>query len=453
MQTERKAQELWSNRGVFILALMGSSIGLGNIWKFPHLISEQGGGTFILLYLVCMLAVGVPMMMAEVLIGRHTRSNPVQAMRLLSQESGVSGHWQWVGFLSVLTGTLVFSFYAVVAAWIFYYVYSLSTGLLIDAGLNQSNQFFTQMLINPDALIVSHSIFMLLVLLILGAGVRRGLDRAVRYLMPLMLLLLLILLVYATQTGFFYQAYQHLFTFRLEKVSSSMLISALGHAFFTLSIGMGVMMTYGSYLSRKESIGQTVACVGVMDTLLALVVGMVIFPILMSVSMEPASGPSLLFITMPVAFGQLHAGQVLSVLFFLLVGVAAVTSAIALMEPMTAWVEQQFGIKRFKAALISVTSVWLLSLAVLFSFSYLSEFTLWEMNLFEQVSALTTYILIPLVALSVMLFVGWVLVRRITQDQLSLSLLYYYSWRISLRYLVPLVIGLIFVSNLYNVSF
>ncbi len=453
MQTERKAQELWSNRGVFILALMGSSIGLGNIWKFPHLISEQGGGTFILLYLVCMLAVGVPMMMAEVLIGRHTRSNPVQAMRLLSQESGVSSSWQWVGFLSVLTGTLVFSFYAVVAAWIFYYVYSLSTGLLIDAGLNQSNQFFTQMLINPDALIVSHSIFMLLVLLILGAGVRRGLDRAVRYLMPLMLLLLLILLVYATQTGFFYQAYQHLFTFRLEKVSSSMLISALGHAFFTLSIGMGVMMTYGSYLSRKESIGQTVACVGVMDTLLALVVGMVIFPILMSVAMEPASGPSLLFITMPVAFGQLHAGQVLSVLFFLLVGVAAVTSAIALMEPMTAWVEQQFGIKRFKAALISVTSVWLLSLAVLFSFSYLSEFTLWEMNLFEQVSALTTYILIPLVALGVMLFVGWVLARRITQDQLSLSLLYYYSWRISLRYLVPLVIGLIFVSNLYNVSF
>ena len=453
MQTERKAQELWSNRGVFILALMGSSIGLGNIWKFPHLISEQGGGTFILLYLVCMLAVGVPMMMAEVLIGRHTRSNPVQAMRLLSQESGVSSSWQWVGFLSVLTGALVFSFYAVVAAWIFYYVYSLSTGLLIDAGLNQSNQFFTQMLINPDALIVSHSIFMLLVLLILGAGVRRGLDRAVRYLMPLMLLLLLILLVYATQTGFFYQAYQHLFTFRLEKVSSSMLISALGHAFFTLSIGMGVMMTYGSYLSRKESIGQTVACVGVMDTLLALVVGMVIFPILMSVAMEPASGPSLLFITMPVAFGQLHAGQVLSVLFFLLVGVAAVTSAIALMEPMTAWVEQQFGIKRFKAALISVTSVWLLSLAVLFSFSYLSEFTLWEMNLFEQVSALTTYILIPLVALGVMLFVGWVLARRITQDQLSLSLLYYYSWRISLRYLVPLVIGLIFVSNLYNVSF
>ncbi|MCD8512642.1 MAG: hypothetical protein LRY63_03990 [Nitrincola sp.] len=137
----------------------------------------------------------------------------------------------------------------------------------------------------------------------------------------------------------------------------------------------------------------------------------------------------------------------------MLVGVAAVTSAIALMEPMTAWVEQQFGIKRFKAALISVTSVWLLSLAVLFSFSYLSEFTLWEMNLFEQVSALTTYILIPLVALGVMLFVGWVLARRITQDQLSLSLLYYYSWRISLRYLVPLVIGLIFVSNLYNVSF
>lgn len=453
MQAERKAQELWSHRSVFILALMGSSIGLGNIWKFPNLVSEQGGGTFIVVYLICMLLVGVPMMMAEVLIGRHTRSNPVQAMRILSQENGISHRWQWIGVLAVLTGALVFTFYAVVAAWIFYYVFSLSAGLLVDVGLDQSNTFFTQMLINPDALVISHTLFMLTVLLILGAGVRRGLDRAIRYLMPLMLLLLLILLVYATQTGYFAEAYQHLFSFRPERVNAAMLLSALGHAFFTFSLGMGVIMTYGSYLSRKESIGQTVACVGVMDTVLALIVGMVIFPVLMSVQMEPVSGPGLLFITMPVAFGQLHAGQVLCVLFFLFVGVAAVTSAISLMEPMTAWIEQQLGLKRFTSAAVAVSGSWVVSLAVLFSFSYFSDYTLLQMNLFEQLSALTTYILLPIVGFATMIFAGWMLTRRITQDQLSTTLPLYYLWRFCLRYLVPLVIGLIFVTNLYNMNF
>lgn len=453
MQADRTAQELWSHRSVFILALMGSSIGLGNIWKFPHLISEQGGGTFIVVYLVCMLLVGVPMMMAEVLLGRRTRSNPVQAMKILSREVGVSERWSWVGMMAVVTGLLIFSFYAVVAAWIFYYVYSLSSGVLIDVGWDQSSSFFTQMLINPNALVLSHTLFMIVVLVILAAGVRRGLDRAIRYLMPLMLLLLLILLVYASQTGHFFQAYQHLFSFRPERINSSMLLAALGHAFFTLSLGMGAIMTYGAYLSRKESIGQTVACVGVMDTVLALMVGMVIFPVLLSVQMDPVSGPGLLFITLPVAFGQLHAGQVLCVLFFLLVGVAAVTSAISLMEPLTVLIEQRLRLNRIPSAGLAVSGAWLLSLVVLFSFSYFSGYTLFDMNLFELLNVLTTYILLPLVGLALMVFTGWVLTRRITQDELSLTLPFYYVWRFCLRYLVPLAIGLIFVTNLYNVSF
>lgn len=453
MQAQRKAQELWSHRSVFILALMGSSIGLGNFWKFPSLMSEQGGGTFIVLYLMCILLFGVPMMMAEVMLGRRTRSNPVQAMKLLSREVGVSERWSWVGWLSVMTGVLIFAFYAVVAAWIFYYVFSLSSGLLVDIGWEQSNSFFTQMLINPDALVLSHTVFMLVILLILATGVRRGLDRAIRYLMPLMLLLLLILLIASSQTGYFFQAYQHLFSFRAERIDSSMLISALGHAFFTLSLGMGVVVTYGSYLSRRESIGQTVACVGVMDTVLALLVGMVIFPVLLAVQMDAVSGPELLFITLPVAFGQLHAGQVLCVLFFVLIGIAAVTSAISLMEPLTAYIQQRLGMKRVIAAVLSLSVAWVMSWAVLFSFSYLSGYTLYEMNLFELLNVLTTYILLPLVGMLLMIFSGWILTRRITQDELSLTLPYYYVWRFCLRYLVPLAIGLIFVTNLYNVNF
>ncbi|QEW07886.1 sodium-dependent transporter [Nitrincola iocasae] len=453
MHTGKKAEELWSHRSVFILALLGSSAGLGNIWKFPYLTGEQGGGTFLLVYLFCVLLVGVPIMMAEVLLGRRTRSNPVQAFQHLSEEAGASPRWVWIGWLAILTGVLIFSFYAVVAAWIFYYVFSLSTGLLADIGVDQAGEYFGAMLKDPGSLLMSHSLFMLLILGILAAGVRRGLDRAIRYLMPLLFLLLLILLVYAYNSGHFMRAYYYLFAFHPGRVDASMFIAALGHAFFTLSLGMGAVMTYGAYLSRKESIGQTVACVGMLDTVLALLVGMVVFPIIFAAQMEPSSGPGLLFITLPVAFGQMDAGQVLCVIFFLLVGVAAVTSAISLMEPATVLLEQRYGLKRPAAALGSVGLAWLLSLAVLFSFSHFSGITLLEMNLFELLNFVTTYLLLPLVGLVITLFTGWVLCRRITQDELSQSLVLYYLWRFCLRYLAPLAIGLIFVTNLYNVSF
>ena len=452
MQTGRKATELWSHRSVFILALLGSSAGLGNIWKFPYLMGEQGGGTFLLVYLFCVLLVGVPIMMAEVLLGRRTRSNPVQAMQQLGEEAGASPRWAWAGWLAVLTGVLIFSFYAVVAAWIFHYIFSLSAGLLADVGAEQANHFFTGMLNDPESLLVSHSLFMLVVLLILGAGVRRGLDRAIRYLMPLLLLLLLILLVYAYNSGYFVQAYHYLFAFHPDRIDTGMFIAALGHAFFTLSLGMGAVLTYGAYLSRKESIGQAVACVGVLDTLLALLVGMVVLTVVFAAQMDPTTGPGLLFITMPVAFGQLHAGQVLCLMFFLLVGITAITSVISLMEPATALLEQRFGLHRSVAALGSVGGAWILSLAVLFSFSHLAGVTLFAMNLFELLNILTTYLLLPLVGLAITIFTGWVLCRRITQDELSQSLVFYYLWRFCLRYLAPLAIGLIFVTNLYNMS-
>lgn len=452
MQADRKSQELWSHRSVFVLALLGSSAGLGNIWKFPYLTGEQGGGTFILVYLFCVLLVGVPIMMAEVLLGRRARSNPVQAMQQLSWEAGASSRWAWVGWLAVLNGVLIFSFYSVVAAWIFHYAFSLSAGLLVDVGAEQASLFFTGMLNNPDSLLISHSLFMLVVLLILGAGVRRGLDRAIRYLMPLLLLLLLMLLIYAYNSGYFMQAYHYLFTFHPDRVDAGMFIAALGHAFFTLSLGMGAVMTYGAYLSHKESIGQTVACVGILDTVLALLLGLVVLTVVFAAQMDPATGPGLLFITLPVAFGQLHAGQVLCVMFFLLVGITAITSVISLMEPATALLEQRLGLRRSVAALASVGGVWILSLVVLFSFSSLSGITFFAMNLFELLNVLTTYLLLPLVGLAITLFSGWVLCRRITQNELSQSVMLYYLWRFCLRYLAPLAIGLIFVTNLYNMS-
>ena len=443
----------WKHRGVFVLALVGSSFGLSNIWKFPYLISDQGGGTFLLVYFLCLIVVGVPMMMSEALIGRAKHLNPFQAIQSLSVEVGASPHWAWIGLLAILTGVLTFSFYSIVAAWIFYYIFSFFSGLLLDVGVDQSSNHFTAMFGSSKSLLISHSLFMLLVFVVLSAGVRYGLDRAIRYLVPMMLLLLVLLLVYASQTDFFDQAYLHLFSVNLELITFKMLIMALGHTFFTLSLGMGVIMIYGSYLSRSEPIGYSLINVAVLDTLLALMIGLVVLSILLSVRMDPVSGPSLLFIVLPVAFNQIDAGQVLAVLFFLLVGIAAITSAISLLESLTAFIEQQMSIPRYVAAILSVGLAWFISLMMLFSVMLFSVYTLFEMRLFEFLNLLTIYFLLPIVSFALMIFVGWVLGREVTEKELSLSPAPYAAWRFCIRYIVPTVIGLIFVSNLYNAGF
>lgn len=452
MQRTTSIHGRWSHRWVFILAAMGSSVGLGNIWKFPYITGENGGGTFVLIYLLCVFLIGLPLMMAEVLIGRRGRLSPVNAIALCARETSVSPRWQLLGGLGMLTGFLIFSFYSVVAAWILHYIPAMAKGVLAGAGIQQTSRYFEALLVSPERLILGHSAFVWVVMTVLALGVRRGLDRAVRIMMPALFFLLLLLLIYAANTGYFKHALVYLFHFDLAKVTPQSVLVAMGHAFFTLSLGMGAIMMYSAYMGRRDSIGRSVLWIGLLDTLIALMIGLAIFPIVFASQLDPASGPGLVFITLPVAFAQMPAGQVLGFVFFILVGLTALTSAISLMEPVTAWTVERFKVMRWQAALIWGVLAWLLGLAVLVSFETMSSLRFFSRNLFDWLNYFTSNLFLPLGGLGLAIFVGWKLSRRVTESELHLQQTWLYlAWYFAIRYLVPAALGIIFVANLYNI--
>ena len=259
MQEKLSMHGSWTSRWIFVLAATGSAVGLGNIWKFPYITGENGGGAFVLVYLVCILLVGVPIMISEVLIGRRGRHSPINSMKDVAVESGRSPRWSAVGWVGALAGVMIFSFYSVVAGWVLHYIAGMVRGDYIDIGSAMASRQFEALLADPKVLLMWHSIFVVMVLVVVAGGVSKGLERATRVMMPALFVLLFVLLVYAmTTTGAFMQGVEFLFAFDLSKLTMEAILVALGHAFFTLSLGMGAIMAYGSYMPSKASIGSTV---------------------------------------------------------------------------------------------------------------------------------------------------------------------------------------------------
>jgi NSS family neurotransmitter:Na+ symporter len=441
----------WANRWIFILAATGSAVGLGNIWKFPYIVGENGGGAFVLVYLVCILLVGIPIMMSEILVGRRARQNPINAVRETAVEAGRDPRWSLIGWMGVLAGFLIFSFYSVVAGWVLYYIAGMGTGQFVDMGSELAGKTFAALLASPEQMLLWHSLFVAMVVLVVAGGVNKGLERATKIMMPALFLLLLVLLGYSYSSGSFAQGWLFLFRFDPEALSWDAILTALGHSFFTLSLGMGAIMAYGSYMGRKDSIGTTVITIAVLDTLVVLLAGLAIFPIVFANQLDPGSGPGLMFITLPVAFGHMAGGQIFGFLFFLLVGVAAWTSAISLLEPAVAWVVERFGLRRAHAALLLGVIIWLMGIASLLSFNLWADFTLFGMNIFDFLDFLTANIMLPLGGLLIALFAGWVLTPRMTCDELALdSSVVYRIWLISIRFIAPVAVAVIFVVNLYT---
>ncbi|NBB83704.1 MAG: sodium-dependent transporter, partial [Alphaproteobacteria bacterium] len=273
---------MWSSRLAFILAASGSAVGLGNIWRFPYTAGENGGGAFVLVYLVCVVAIGVPIMIAEVMLGRRGRQSPINTMRALAEQQGVHPAWQLLGWMGILSGFLILSFYSVIAGWTLAYLFRAGGGLFtgIDAGAAEA--IFESLTSDPERLLAWHTLFMVLVVMVVARGVASGLERAVRFLMPALFVLLLVMVFYAAQAGDFAAGVSYLFSpdlAALQRNAGGAILSAMGQAFFSLSLGMGAIMIYGSYLSSHASIGQNVAIIAVMDTLVAVLAGLAIFPI------------------------------------------------------------------------------------------------------------------------------------------------------------------------------
>jgi len=290
-----------------------------------------------------------------------------------------------------------------------------------------------------------------MVMVVVAGGVNKGLERATRVMMPALFVLLLILLGYSMTTGHFAEGWNFLFKFDMSKLSWDAVLVALGHSFFTLSLGMGAIMAYGSYMPKKASISGTVMTIAAMDTLVALVAGLAIFPIVFANQLDPGAGPGLMFVTLPVAFGQMAGGQLFGFLFFVLIAVAAWTSAISLMEPAAAWLVENFGMKRVTACIMLAVLVWGLGILALGSFNFMSDFALFGMNVFDFLDFATANIMLPLGGIFISIFVGWFVKKKAALDELDLrENAVFYAWYISIRFIAPVAVSIIFAVNLYQ---
>lgn len=298
----------WSSRFAFILAVSGSAIGLGNIWKFPYITGQNGGGAFVIVYLFCVFGIGLPIMISEILIGRRGRRNPVTTMGLLGEEEGGSRQWRFVGVMGILAGFIILSFYSVVAGWTLAYVVHTARGEFTGGDAMRIGDIFTAITGVWWKSAAWHTLFMIMTVFIVARGVQRGLEQAVRILMPSLFVLLIVLLGYSAATGQFAAGFDYMFGADFSALSGNSVLIALGQAFFTLSVGICAVMAYGAYLPQNTSITGTAATVVVADTLVSLTAGLVIFPIVFANGLAPDAGPGLIFRTLPLAFGNMPAG-------------------------------------------------------------------------------------------------------------------------------------------------
>lgn len=453
-----------------MLAAAGSAVGLGNIWKFPYITGENGGGAFVLVYLVCIALIGLPIMMTEILIGRRGRQSPINTMAELAREYHVSRAWRLLGWAGVIAGFLILSYYSVIAGWALAYVFEAGGGAFAGGDPDAIGQIFADLTGSPGTLLFWHSLFMVMTVVVVARGVRNGLERAVSFLMPALFVLLVVMVGYAIIEGDFARGLDFLFTpdikkvfFRCEMVDGAEhcgytmapLLTAMGHAFFTLSLGMGAIMVYGSYLPRNASISGSALMIVAADTLVALLAGMAIFPIVFANGLEPGAGPGLIFQTLPIAFGQMPGGTLFGALFFILLTFAAWTSAISLVEPAVAYFVENQGWSRVRATLLVGVICWVVGIGTVLSFNLWSgeEFQIGGKTLFDLLDYLTANIMLPLGGLVMAIFVGWIADKSLARDELRLPEKTFRVWWVVTSIVAPIGVFIVFLNAVGLLSF
>ena len=441
-------RDRWRSRTTFVLALSASAVGLGNLWRFSYLTGEYGGGPFVITYLICMFLIAVPVMVGEVVLGRHGRAGPVAAIRRACDRSLRSRLWTLVGALACLTGLLILSFYIVVAGWGMAYAGFMQERVFSSARAVDVGEFFARFLADPAQQIYWQSLFLALSVTIVALGVRRGLGLLVWLAVPVLVAMLGFLIKFGLDSGDMPAARDFLFTTKWIDFSPQAALVALGHAFYTLGVGVGTGITYGAYAPQRIPIARSVMAVAVFDTMIALLAGLAIFPIVFANHMEPAAGPGLLFISLPYAFGNMMQGEMFGTIFFLLMAVAALGSAVAILEPIVAAVMQRLKVERVTAALLVGAVVWTLAAAVVLSLNPQAGYAWFgNINLFAFLDALTADILLPLVSLATAIFVGWRMRPEILRRELSRESNVLFSlWRFLLRYIAPPAIALLLLA-------
>ncbi len=436
--------------------------------------AENGGGAFVIIYVLSVIFLALPIMCAEIMIGKRGKQNPVNTLRTLSYESSyytkeepdlslnrtikvkkqfenidLFSNWELVGWMGILAGILILSFYSVIAGWTLSYIIKSVTGSFILITAAGSSSKFESFISDPEKLILWHTIFMILTCFIVSKGIKSGIERAIKFLIPGLFVLLIGLALYAATLPGFSESMSYLFVVDFNKIDNSVVLSAMSMAFFSLSIGMGSLMVYGSYLPEETSIFQVGSAVAFFDTFVAILAGIIIFPIVFTYNLDPSSaGPGLIFQTLPIAFGSMDFGVIISTLFFILLFFAAITSSISLIEPAITFVVEKFSLSRLYATNILGLFTWVLGIFTVLSFNELSGFKIFGMTIFDNIDYLTSKIMLPLGGLLMALFAGYIMKRTIVSTELNSNKIFINFWFIIIKIFSPILLVMIFIKGI-----
>ncbi|GMN12484.1 sodium-dependent transporter [Altererythrobacter sp. MTPC7] len=463
------SKEGWSSRSAFILAAIGAAVGLGNIWRFPTLAGENGGGAFVLFYIGCVFLLGLPLVLSEIFIGRAGQTDAVGSIRKVARESRSSEKWSIFGGIGALAAFLIVSFYSVVAGWVLYYVGVMGADLLqaIVAGdpfrgalMGESQEAIQgrmgDLFANPMLLLGMHLVFMGATLFIVARGVSGGIEKAATILMPAFFVLLIGITIYGAVVGDIGEAAAFLFTPDWSLLTPQAMNEALGQALFSLSLGVAGLITYGSYIRENSGLGSTALTIAVADTSVALLSGLMIFPIVLAVGLDPAAGPTLVFQSLPFAFQTMPGGALIGFLFFVLILVAAVTSSISLLEVPTAWGIGELGWKRTTSSLIFGGGAFLIGIACLLGYNVWADvrpLSFWsifaETDILDTIDGFTGKVMLPVGALLTALFIGWKADKNLLKVTTGLSSGSFAIFRFLIAWLCPLAVAIILVTGLF----
>jgi NSS family neurotransmitter:Na+ symporter len=434
----------WATKLGFVLAASGSAIGLGNIWRFPYKAGQYGGGAFMIAYIAAVIIIGIPIIIAEFIIGRSAQKSPVGAFKKLRN----SRFWPLVGWLGVLSGFLILSYYSVVGGWIFRYIWE-STFHFITQGT--AGGVFENFLANPLEQIVWHGLFMLITVLIVRGGITSGIEKWSKILMPSLLVILFLLMVNSLMFSGAGEGIRFILKPDFSKLTRAGILEALGQAFFSLSLGMGAMLTYGSYLEKETNISSSALEIVALDTLCALMAGLMIFPIVFTYQVDPQVGPGLFFVTLPEVFSRMPAGQLIAIAFFVLVGFAAITSAISLLEVVVSFFIDECNWSRKKADYVMGVVIFLLGIPSALSWSSLKEYTLLgSRDIFDSLDCLATNYMLPIGGFFIVIFAGWILTQGEKESEIKRienTFHFYPVWHFLVKYITPLAVFIILLQK------
>jgi NSS family neurotransmitter:Na+ symporter len=467
------SEHTWSSGTAFILAAVGAAVGLGNIWKFPYVVGVSGGGAFVLVYVLCVVLIAVPILIGEILIGRLGGKSPPIAMADVAEDSGRSRSWTVVGWMGMITGFLIATFYTVIAGWTLAYIIKAATGFGDASPANVADQF-DELLASPGTLILWQTVFLFFTMFIVARGLQGGIEKAVKFLMPSLFVMLLVMIGYAVVAGDFAAGWNFLFSFDFSKIvrtyhidfltpavefrfiNGPVVLAAIGQAFFSIGVAMGLMMVYGSYVPKNVSITKASVIIAGADTLVAILAGLMIFPIVFANGLDPAEGPGLIFKTLPTAFAAMPGGALFGAVFFLLLAFAAITSNISIIEPIVAYGRDRWGWNRVKGCTVFGAMAWLIGILSVLSFNLwddvfpLGFFKVFErMTFFGLIDYFTANLLMPLGGILIALFVGWDLKKEHIENELSFgSPLVAQVWLVLIRVVAPAAILWVLIDSL-----